>query len=412
MTKKYVIICVIFLTTLFLPGKVVFSRPIEPVQPLMSQEKAAINPANANEIAEALDIILGDLVSASIGSSDAQGTGVADTALSFFPVQGDSFVILSTGLATSADDPDTNNEETFGEGGFMDDVSTELTGLNNSQGNDLVQLTLVLTPPPDKISLSFDFAFYSEEFPDWVNSHFNDVFVAELGAEPFSSDIQIDGINVTVPANIAFDPNGDLISVNAAFGFDPANPNPDTDTTYDGTSGLLRATGCLPAELPTGNVTLILSITDLGDAILDSAVFLDNFQWGNPEECGSGTDPLFGSISITKEAPGAGGEDTFIFAGTLPGFTLAHSQTITVENLAAGEYSLIETSVPGPLWALLTVQCAGQFLPIQDFTNPAGRGVVLELLPAQNLACVFHNEKVNLHEGEEGLRLYLPLIIK
>lgn len=245
-----------------------------------------ITAPGAMALAEAMDIPTADLVSASIGTTDPRGTGIADEPISFFPTQGQTFSILSTGLAESADDPDTNNDEVYQGGGTLDDISFRLDGLNNSQGNDLVQLTLVLTPPPGMTSLSFDFAFYSEEFPDYIGFDFNDAFIAELGAEPFDSMITIVGNEINSPANFALDPNGEVVSVNVAFGFNPADPNPDTDTTYDGTSGLLSAIGCLPEEPPTGNVVLILSITDLGDSILDSAVFLDNFQWGTSPACG------------------------------------------------------------------------------------------------------------------------------
>jgi hypothetical protein len=264
----------------------------------------------AEKLAAAMDIPAEDLVSVSIGESDSRGTGVENEPLGdFFPTEegGDTFAILSTGLAVMADDPDENNDEVYkAPSSESGNVSTTLEGLNNSQGYDLVQLTLVLDPPPGATGLNFDFAFYSEEFPGYIESSFNDAFLAELGKMPFDSKIEIVGNKISSPNNFAFDPNGDVISVNAAFGFDPGNPNPNTGTTYDGTSGLLRATGCLPEEFQEGeNVVLILSITDLGDSILDSAVFLDNFQWGDQEDCTPGiVDPEAYHISFQKEWQG------------------------------------------------------------------------------------------------------------
>ncbi len=144
-----------------------------------------------------------------------------------FPQEGTSFGILATGLVASADDPDTNNSETLG--GLRLLATTfraELVGLNNAQGNDLVELTLVLTAPVASDCLLFRFAFFSEEFPDFVGRQFNDTFTAFLNG-----------------SNIAFDTNGNPIDVNTNFGFNPANPNPNTGTTYDGTTGLLEAAG-------------------------------------------------------------------------------------------------------------------------------------------------------------------------
>lgn len=278
--------CALFLTTAAgLPN--LSSRTAQNSSPAPAPDPVA------EALAAAIDIDPAQLVSASLGDSDPAGTRTATTPIGdFFPRQGDTFAILSTGLASNADAPDTNNDEIPGGGGVPDDVSAVLGGLDNSQGNDLVQLTLVLSPPAGQTSLSFDFAFYTEEFPDFIGTDFNDAFLAELGAEPFSSTIVISGTEISAPNNIAFDPNGRVISINAAYGFDPADPNPDTGTTYDGTSGLLRATGCLPEDRPTGNVVLVLSVTDLGDSIIDSAVFLDNFQWSNPPQCKPGVQQL------------------------------------------------------------------------------------------------------------------------
>jgi hypothetical protein len=254
-----------------------------------SLDPDAITPGPpAEELAAAMDIPADDLVSADIGDTDSRGTGVEDTPLGdFFPTAGNSFAILSTGFAESADDDDTNNGEKYKDpSSEKGNKSILLGGLNNPQDNDLVQLTLVLDPPSGATGLNFDFAFYSEEFPGYIESSFNDAFLAELGKMPFGSQITIVGNEISSPNNFALDDNDDVVSVNIAFGFDPGNPNPDTGTTYDGTSGLLTATGCLPEGLEEGdNVGLILSITDLGDSALDSAVFLDNFQWGYAEDC-------------------------------------------------------------------------------------------------------------------------------
>ena len=248
------------------------------------------SPSTAAALAEAMNVPAGDIASSSLGTSDALGTGVADTALSFFPRAGGTFAILSSGLATSADDPDTNNSESPGDGGSSDDVSYILAGLNNSQGNDLVQLSLTLDVPESFGCLAFDFAFYSEEFPDWINSQFNDTFIAEVGPPGSASTFTIVGNDVVSPNNIAFDTNGHTLDVNSAFGFDPGNPNPDTGTTYDGTSGLLMAR---TQVTPETQVEIVFSIMDLGDSILDSAVLLDNFRWTTdpPAVCQPGAEP-------------------------------------------------------------------------------------------------------------------------
>jgi len=315
--------------------------------------------ASAMDLAEAMDIPAADLVSASIGASDPLGIGVEDTFLgAFFPVVGNSFAILSTGYAQSADDPDTNNGEILSGGGFDDDISATLDGLNNSNGTDLVQLTLVLTPPPGSTGLNFDFAFYSEEFPDWIGGDFNDSFIAELGAEPFSSGLAIVGNVINSPYNFAFDPNNDVISVNAAFGFDPTIPNPDTASTYDGTSGLLTATGCLPEDLPPdSNVVVILSITDMGDDILDSAVFLDNFQWGTQSDCTPGA---------TEEEPTAVDLASFTIEANENQAVITWETATEIDNAGFNLYRALDSE--GPWQKVNSVLIAAEGDPVTGAT--------------------------------------------
>ena len=245
-------------------------------------------PAGANDIATAMDIDPGVLVSASLGTSDPRGAGTHTGSLGLvFPQEGTSFGILSTGLVESADDPDTNNGETLGGQGANDDVSFQLDGLNTAAGQDAVDLTLVLNAPVESDCLLFRFGFYSEEFPDFVNQGFNDTFVALLNG-----------------SNIAFDTNGDPIDVNTNFGFDPSDPNPNTGTTYDGTTGLLEAAG--PVVGGSTN-TLVLHIEDQGDSILDSAVFLDRlrfvFTGGNCEPGAQQVEPVLTLTPETAQNP-------------------------------------------------------------------------------------------------------------
>ena len=211
----------------------------------------------AGDIALAMDISGADLVSASIGTSDPAGTGISDTPVGVMPSSGDTFGILASGLAVSADDPDTNNSETLSSQGFGDeddDVTTVLGGLNNANGNDMVQLTLEIVPPDGFTCFTFDFEFLSEEFPDWVASDFNDTFTAQIGA----AAITIDGsFNVTAPGNIAFDTNGAVISVLITT-IPPTDPAPNV-STYNSASvtlPLFATTTSSNAALPASPCTI------------------------------------------------------------------------------------------------------------------------------------------------------------
>jgi len=124
---------------------------------------------------------------------------------------------------------------------------------------------------------SVDFAFYSEEFPEYVGSTFNDTFTAQLNNSSIST-----GQNnlVVAPGNFAFDTQNNIISVNTVFGY-----TLETGTTYDGVTPLLRAR---TAVVPGATIDVYFSIQDLGDSRWDSAVFLDKFFWSNDPACSGG----------------------------------------------------------------------------------------------------------------------------
>jgi hypothetical protein len=267
-----------------------------------SADPGVTSPSSASALAAAMNVPPGDIVSASLGTSDANGTGVGDQQLDGFPRAGSTFAVLASGLASSADDPDTNNDECLSCGGTGDDVTGDLAGLNNSQGNDLVQLTLVLRVPSGFGCFATDFAFFSEEFPDYINSSFNDTFIIEVGPPGAASTFSISGNDVIAPNNIAFDTDDSPLTVNSAFGFDPSNPNPNTGTTYDGTSGPLTTRAQVT---PGTQIEVVFSVMDLGDSVLDSAAFIDNFRWTTdpPATCKPGAEPVPPPPPVTRTAP-------------------------------------------------------------------------------------------------------------
>ncbi len=239
-------------------------EPFVPSRPQVSVTGIITDTPQA--VAQAMGIRASDTISASLNGSDERGVGIGTTPLgNYFPTEGNTFAILSTGLAESADDPNDSGSLSF-----------KLDGLNNSQGNDLVQLALRLRVPQNMNCASFDFAYFSEEFPEWVGSQFNDTFTAELGG----TNLIISGTQVIAPLNFAFDTEGNIISINTVF-----DVTSDTATTYNGMTSLLRAQ---TPVTPGATIDIVFSVQDLGDSIYDSAVFLDKFFWSNDPNCGGG----------------------------------------------------------------------------------------------------------------------------
>jgi len=151
------------------------------------------------------------------------------------------------------------------------DCSNTIQGQFDQGGdaNDYVELRFELDVPPDVISFSYDFAFFSTEYPWYYGDVFNDMYVGWLESEAWTG-------------NISFDAQGNPISLNAGFlEFQDDNANlPEFEGTcmkqHAGTNWLTSTAGVVPGE----HITVVFAVFDLSDSILDSYAFIDNFQWG------------------------------------------------------------------------------------------------------------------------------------
>lgn len=224
----------------------------------------------AAQVRDALGLNASDVISITFGTSSHDAFDVLTAPATSFPVQGGSYFVMSSGSTASAFRPNAEP-----------DLSTELAGLNTTAGEDLVQIVIQLRPPAGATCLAFDFAFYSEEFPEFVGSQYNDAFIAEVGQSTF----QIVNNQVIAPNNFAFDTANRIISINTVFGVTSAA---SSGTTYDAGTPLLTAV--TPLEVPGAPVTITLSIMDLGDSIYDSTAFIDNFRWFFGLNCRPGAD--------------------------------------------------------------------------------------------------------------------------
>lgn len=151
------------------------------------------------------------------------------------------------------------------------DCSNTIQGQFNQGGsaNDYTELRFVAQVPADVTSFSYEFAFFSTEWPYYFGSSFNDMYVGWLQSEQWTG-------------NISFDGQGNPISLNAGFlDFKDQGGNlPELAGTcmrqHAGTNWLKTTAGVTPGE----TITVVFAIFDLSDQILDSYVFIDNWQWG------------------------------------------------------------------------------------------------------------------------------------
>jgi pimeloyl-ACP methyl ester carboxylesterase len=206
------------------------------------------------------------LTSANFDSVPPSGTphAVGTSPLSFFPSDGSSFGILTTGNALFAPVDNTSGSAGAALGGnpLADRGPT---------AQDITVLALKLNAPANANCLKLDFAFYSEEFPEFVGSQFNDAFIAELDHSTWTANGA-----PNAPDNFAFDDKGAVVSINNTGQTSMSALNAG-GTTYDGATVLLEAA----RQVAPGPHTLYLSIFDEGDQIYDSAAFVDNIRFVN-----------------------------------------------------------------------------------------------------------------------------------
>lgn len=171
---------------------------------------------------------------------------------------------------------------------------------------DSTGLELLVRAPSNAHGFSFNFNFFTFEWPGYVCSTFNDFFTALL--MPFPAG-QTDG-------NITFDNLGNPVSVNNAFvevcgcaGGPPCTAGGKTFDCSLGTSGLIGtgfgsdlafgqdhgSTSWLVTQAPVdpGSVFTIRFVAyDSGDGVLDSTSLVDNFQWLAEPGTQVGTTPI------------------------------------------------------------------------------------------------------------------------
>lgn len=224
-----------------------------------------------DEIADALGLDEDIVLSASFGDSDKRGYEIFDETASGFPTDGEKYIALSSGCADLALEEDIDE----------DVISCELLDGPTGPGNatDIVQMEMELDVPFGANMMTFDFKFFSEEFPQFIDSQFNDGFVVEIGESSFT----VDGSELEAPDNVVFDEEGNPITINDAgeLGQDEAWA---AGTAYGrdengGATRLINTSVPISSGIGGGTITVIFTIFDVQDRIYDSTVFVDNIEF-------------------------------------------------------------------------------------------------------------------------------------
>jgi hypothetical protein len=285
-----------------------------------------------------------------VGNNDQGGLFVDPVAETYGFIGG---AVLSTGNVAGLPGPNDapNTQTNYGTPGDAD-----LSILSGGPTFDAVSLSFDFVP--DAATIYISYVFGSEEYNEYVNLGFNDVFAfyvngvncATVGA---GTPVTVDSINAGA--------NAALFRDNTAGGI---------DTEMDGLTVTLTCIAPVMANVPN---TMKLVLADSGDGILDSWVLLrgNGITTTPPENCTDGIDndgdtlvdlddpdcvtaPEPGSISAMKYydmnangahdggEPGIGSWPISITDGVTPIDTATEADGTVDVEVAAGDYTVSE----------------------------------------------------------------------
>jgi hypothetical protein len=226
---------------------------------------------------------------------------------SITPREGGKLLGLSSGTARQPTDAGYSAVSGFDKGytsgqpqGFPKE-SPSCPNVTTGTPHDGTAVEITLRAPSNANGFSFDFDFYTYEWPGYVCSQYNDFFVAILSPIPMG---QTDG-------NISFDQLGNPVSVNNAFVqvcgcangppcsaggkmFDCLQGAGELNGTgFEGHAATSWLTTSAPVT-PGETITIRWGTYDSGDGVLDSTTVIDNWKWIAEPGTTVGTDPIPG----------------------------------------------------------------------------------------------------------------------
>ncbi|WP_254838314.1 choice-of-anchor L domain-containing protein [Natronomonas marina] len=189
-----------------------------------------------------------------------------------FPLEGEEFVVLSSGLAADAPgDPGTFLSTNVSNGRSFNDYSPD-----GYDAFNVADIEISFQVPEDAQGIGFDYRFVSDESPSFLGSNFQDFFEAVLFTpDGFENIALINGKSVTldVADTVANTPGGSSQS--------PSPPLPDPqDTAFNAVTELQTVTRNISAYQGE-ELTILFRVADASDGIYDSGVFLDNLRFTN-----------------------------------------------------------------------------------------------------------------------------------
>ena len=270
----------------------------------------------SDSLAEALLADPSHLLSSSYSDTDSSGNRQAAILSSLGVMNatnGDSFVLLSTGIAgaypmtSNADNPGTERGEWFQGGQYPRNYWPYIY--------DRATLTMDIIVPEDMNYVYYDTQFFSTEYPDYVGSNYNDEFIVTVNSPSKGRSTYVVDVNsghFVLDAHSLSGTGFDLFATDGnPDGYDEVDQvdtTPRTDAS-DAGSTALHTEGGHPVS-PGERITITFEIKDEWDNQFDSTAFIDNLmfaQYARPvieasktvEEIEDETDPCHNYLKYT-----------------------------------------------------------------------------------------------------------------
>ena len=198
------------------------------------------------------------------GAPNASGT------FSTGPLDLSTGSLFTTGAASNSLPPNNAGNTSTDNGRAGDPLCNSL--IPGFMSFDATKITITFDLAPGFTGISFKSVFGSEEYPEFVNTSYNDVYGAWLDGQ-----------------QVVFDESGAPITINGPF-FNSQNvvKPPANGTAYDGTTDVLTTL----ATAAPGVHTLVIAICDAGDRVYDSGVFVAGLNGCVGNDC-TGTLPCW-----------------------------------------------------------------------------------------------------------------------
>ncbi len=252
-------------------------------------------------------------------------------------------LVLTSGSVLSAKGPNSESGKTEFIFPALPGYSL-LDGIANGQGFDACWVAFDIVSNTD--SIKFDYVFASEEYKEFVNTEFNDVFgffISGPGITGTQNLAVLSGTTIPVTINSINHLTNSQFYIDNDFDdyISPGNP-----ATIDATrfanfefDGLTKVLTARAKVIPGQTYRLILAIEDVGDEILDSGVFLKGGSI-----TGGACNMTLSATHTDLTCPGAnnGSINLTIANGKAP-FDIKWSNNATTEdlnNLPAGTYTV------------------------------------------------------------------------